>query len=115
MDRTQFIIATAIILFAVFLLGWCVSALLGRFSRVSSSEMDEVERLSQQLHDAEQARDRAISELETREAELTEQLSFTSSELRAAMDGLRESRSEIEELREYIERKLARNRSGDHA
>lgn len=108
MNRTEFIIATAIILFAVFLLGWLVSALLGRFSRVAPSEMDEVERLSQKLHDAEHARDRAILDLENREADLTARLSHTSSELRSAMDGLRESRAEIEELRDYIERKLAR-------
>ncbi|WP_312528616.1 hypothetical protein [Paracoccus sp. (in: a-proteobacteria)] len=110
MDRTQFIFATAIILFGVFLLGWCVSALLSRFSRVSSTEMDEVERLSQKLHETEQERDKAVAELETREAELTERLSFTASELRAAMDGLHDSRTEIEELRDYIERKLSRNR-----
>ncbi|MDN3712390.1 hypothetical protein QWZ10_12650 [Paracoccus cavernae] len=108
MNRTEFIIATAIILFAVFLLGWLVNALLSRFSRVAPSEMDEVEKLSQKLHDAEQARDRAILDLENREADLTARLSHTSSELRSAMDGLRESRAEIEELRDYIERKLAR-------
>ena len=112
MDRNQFIIAIAIILFAVFLLGWMVSSLIGRFSRVPPSAMDEVERLSQRLHDAELARDRAVSELEIRESELTGKLSHTAAELRAAMDGLRESRTEIEELRDYIERKLARNRSG---
>ncbi len=108
MNRTEFIIATAIILFAVFLLGWLVNALLSRFSRVAPSEMDEAEKLSQKLHDAEQARDRAILDLENREADLTARLSHTSSELRSAMDGLRESRAEIEELRDYIERKLAR-------
>ncbi|AGT07543.1 hypothetical protein [Paracoccus aminophilus] len=110
MDRTKFIIATAIILFAVFILGWLVSSLLARFSRVPVSEMDEVERLSQRLHDVESQRDRAVTELEMREAELTERLSHTSSELRSALDGLRDSRNEIEELRDYIERKLAKNR-----
>lgn len=110
MNRTEFIIATAIILFAVFLLGWLVSTLLGRFGHVPASEMDEVERLSQKLHDAEQARDKAVMDLESREADLTERLSHTSSELRSALDGLRDARAEIEELREYIERKLARNR-----
>lgn len=108
MDRSEFIIATAIILFAVFLLGWAVNGLLHRFSRVAPSDMDEVERLSQRLHTAEQERDRAVMDLEVREADLTEKLSTTSAELRAAMDGLRESRTEIEELRDYIERKLAR-------
>jgi prophage endopeptidase len=38
---------------------------------------------------------------------MTNQLSQTEAELRAAMDGLREARREAEELRSYIERQHA--------
>ena len=108
MNRTEFIIATAIILFAAFMLGWFASWLIHRLSRVTRAEMGELENMAQQLHDAEEARDLAISELEEREADLVTKLSTAEAELRAARDELRESQAEIEELRAYIDRKLGR-------
>jgi prophage endopeptidase len=45
--------------------------------------------------------------LQQREAEITNQLSQTEAELRAAMDGLRVARQEAEEMRAYIERQSA--------
>lgn len=60
--------------------------------------------MAKALHDAEETRDQAITYLQQREAELTNQLSQTEAELRAAMDGLRDARHEAEELRGYIER-----------
>jgi phage shock protein A len=104
MNRTQFIIVTAIILFVAFALGWFAYWLLHRFSRVSGAEMGEVERLAQELHDAEETRDQAITYLQQREAELTNQIAQAEAELRAAMEGLRDARQEAEELRSYIER-----------
>lgn len=108
MNRTEFIVATAIILFAAFMLGWFASWLIHRLSRVTRAEMGELENMAQQLHDAEEARDLAISELEEREADLVTKLSTAEAELRAARDELRESQAEIEELRAYIDRKLGR-------
>lgn len=104
MNRTEFIVVTAIILFVAFALGWFAYWLLHRFSRVSGAEMGELERMAQELHDAEEMRDQAITYLQQREAELTNQLAQTEAELRAAMDGLRDARHEAEELRGYIER-----------
>lgn len=104
MNRTEFILVTAAILFVAFALGWFVHWLLHRFSRVSGAEMGEVERLAQELHDAEETRDQAITYLQQREAELTNQIAQAEAELRAAMDGLRDARHEAEELRGYIER-----------
>ena len=49
-------------------------------------------------------RDQAIIYLQQREAEITNQLTQTEAELRAAMDGLRDDRREAEEMRTYIER-----------
>ncbi|OWU85457.1 hypothetical protein ATO6_00430 [Oceanicola sp. 22II-s10i] len=104
MNRTEFIIATAVILFVAFCLGWFAYWLIHRFTRVSKSDMGELEKMAQELHEAEEARDQAITYLQQREAELMNQLSQSEAELRAAMDGLREARHEAEELRAYIER-----------
>lgn len=103
MNRLQFIIAIAIILFVAFALGWLARWLVNRFSQVSSADLGEMEELARALHDAEETRDQAIAYLQQRENELTNQLSQTEAELRAAMDGLREARAESEELRRYIE------------
>lgn len=104
MNRTEFIIATAIILFVAFVLGWFASWLIHRFTRVTKADMGELDKMAQQLHEAEETRDQAITYLQQREAEMTNQLQQTEAELKAAMDGLREARHEAEELRSYIER-----------
>ena len=104
MNRTEFIIATAIILLLAFLMGWFTYWLVHRFTRVGGGDMAEMDRLAQSLHDAEEARDQAIAYLETREADLVSQLTQTEAELRAAMEGLRDARHEAEEMRTYIER-----------
>jgi septal ring factor EnvC (AmiA/AmiB activator) len=103
MDRPQFIIVTAIILFVAFCLGWFAHWLVHRFTRVSQADMDQLDKMSQELHEAEETRDQAITYLQQREAELTNQLAQTEAELSAAMDGLREARQEAEELRNYAE------------
>ena len=107
MNRLQFIIATAIVLFIAFCLGWFANWLIHRFTRVSKSDMGELEKMAQELHEAEETRDQAITYLQQREAELTNQLAQTEAELRAAMDGLRDARHEAEEMRAYIERQKA--------
>lgn len=104
MNRTEFIITTAIILFVAFSLGWFANWLIGRFTRVRPSDVGELERMSQDLHEAEETRDQAITYMQQREAELTNQLSQAEAELRAAMEGLRDARHEAEELRAQIER-----------
>ncbi|MEL7213602.1 hypothetical protein [Cognatishimia sp. MH4019] len=104
MNRTEFIIVTAIILFVAFCLGWFANWLIHRFTRVSRSDIGELDKMAQALHEAEETRDQAITYLQQREAEMTNQLSQTEAELRAAMDGLRDARQEAEEMRAYIER-----------
>ncbi|GGH54714.1 hypothetical protein GVY41_11315 [Frigidibacter albus] len=104
MNRTEFIIATAIILFVAFGLGWFASWLLHRLTRVTQAEMGELDQMAQALHEAEETRDQALAYLEQREQELVSQLNQTEAELRAAMEGLRDARQEAEELRSYIER-----------
>ncbi len=104
MNREEFIIATAIILFVAFVVGWWANWLVNRFLRVAQSEMSELDRMAQQLHETEEQRDQAISYFQQREAEMSNQLSQTEAELKAAMDGLRVARHEAEELRAYVER-----------
>ncbi len=107
MNRSEFIIATAVILFVAFCVGWFAHWLIYRFTRVSQSDMSELDKMAQQLHDAEETRDQAITYLQQREAEITNQLTQTEAELKAAMDGLRDARAEADELRAYIERQSA--------
>lgn len=104
MNRTDFILTTAAVLFVAFMLGWFANWLVHRFTRVSASDMGELDRMSQELHEAEETRDQAITYLQQREAELTKQLTQTEAELQAAMDGLRHARREAEELRGFVER-----------
>jgi prophage endopeptidase len=103
-NRTEFIVATAVILFVAFSLGWFANWLIHRFTRVSKADMGELEKMAQELHEAEETRDQAITYMQQREAELSNQLAQTEAELSATMEGLREARHEAEEMRAYIER-----------
>ncbi len=109
MNRTEFIITTAVILFVAFCVGWFANWLVHRFTRVSQSDIGELEKMSQSLHDAEELRDQAITYLQTRETEMASQLLQTEAELRAAMEGLRDARTEAEELRTYVEKQKSTN------
>lgn len=104
MNRSEFVAATAIILFAAFVLGWFACWLLGRLTRPGQSEIGELHGLAAALQDAEVRRDAAEARLAEREAAMA----GSEAELRATMEALRDARSEVEELRDYIERALAR-------
>jgi ribonuclease HI len=103
MNRPEFIVAIAVILFLAFALGWFASWLVYRFSRVTTSDIAELEALAKALHDAEEQRDEAITYLQYRETELATQLAQTEAELQTAMDGLREARQDASELRRYVD------------
>ena len=104
MNRTEFIIAITIILIIAFALGWFANWLVHRLTRVSDADVNELESLAASLHEAEELRDQAITYIEQRESELTTQLSQSEAELRAAMEGLREARSENDHLRSKLEK-----------
>lgn len=108
MNRSEFIVATAIMLLVAFALGWFAYWLVNRFTRVTRSEMGELEAMAQALHEAEEVRDQAIAYIHDREAELQGQLAQAEAELRAAMEGLREARREAEELRAALDRARGR-------
>ena len=103
MNRTEFVLTTAIILFIAFLLGWFAHWTIHRFGRVGRGDTGELDRMAQALHEAEEARDQAIASLRQREAEMTSQRNQTEAELAAAMEALRNARAEAEELRTSIE------------
>ncbi|QMU59501.1 MAG: hypothetical protein GKR98_15720 [Boseongicola sp.] len=104
MNGTEFILATAAILFVAFMSGWFAHWLISRITRVTRSDMDDLDLMAQELHQAEDARDQAVTYMQQREAELSNKLSQTEAELGAAMDGLRAARTETEDLRSHIER-----------
>ncbi len=104
MNGAEFIAATAAILFMAFLAGWFTHWLISRITRVTRSDMDDLDKMAQELHQAEEAHDQATAFFEQQEAKLTNKLRETEAELEAAMDGLRTSRAEAEELRTYVER-----------
>ncbi len=104
MSSAQFVMATAIMLFVAFCIGWFANWLVHRFSRVAADDVAQLDRMSQELHEAEETRDQAINYLQQREAELNNQLAQTEAELRAAMEGLRDARQEAEEMRAKLER-----------
>ena len=51
MTRTEFIIATAIVLFVAFCTGWFANWLIHRFTRVARSDVEELEKMAQELLD----------------------------------------------------------------
>ncbi|MGS4945294.1 hypothetical protein ACVDG3_07430 [Meridianimarinicoccus sp. RP-17] len=104
MDRSELVIATAILLFGAFLLGFLTHWLVSRLSHVSKSDLSELEAMAEALHDAEEARDAALAERIAVETRLGAQLTQAEAELRAAMDGLREARHDSEALRAELRR-----------
>lgn len=104
MDRSTLIVATTVILFVAFAMGWFARWLTTRLSPIENGRIDEVDRLAQALHEAEEIRDAAIVYGEERERELMSQQAQTDAELRAVMESLGESRAEVEEMQAEIER-----------
>jgi septal ring factor EnvC (AmiA/AmiB activator) len=103
MNGTEFVAATAAILFAAFLTGWFAHWLISRLTRTTRTGMDDLDQMAQDMHRAEEERDQAVAYYQNRESELTSKIAQTEAELHAAMDGLRAARHEAEELRAYLD------------
>ena len=95
MNREEFIISAAIVLFFAFLLGWLSRWLLQRLNMVSEKDLNELNKISAALHEAEQNNEQSRN----RQLELNKKISQLEAELAAAMDGLRFARLETEDLR----------------
>ena len=98
MNREEFIISAAIVLFLAFLLGWLSRWLLQRLNMVSEKDLKDLNKISAALLEAEEA----IEKAKSRELELNKKISQLEAELKAAMDGLRAARLETEELKSSL-------------
>ena len=98
MNREEFIISAAILLFLTFLLGWVSSWLLQRLNTVSEKDLKDLKNISAALLEAEEGNEKA----KNREIELNKKISQLEAELEAAMDGLRTARLETEELKSSL-------------
>ena len=98
MNREEFIISAAIVLFLAFLLGWLSRWLLQRLNMVSEKDLKDLNNISAALLEAEEANEKAKS----RESELNKKILQLEAELKAAMDGLRAARLETEELKSSL-------------
>jgi len=103
MNRMQFVLVTALVLFVAFALGWFANWLIHRFTRVRQQDLGELDKMAQALHEAEEIRDQAIEYVETRERDLTARVRQLEHELSVAMEGLREARAEADHYRRLSE------------
>ena len=94
MNREEFIISAAVVLFLAFLLGWPSRWFLQRLNMVSEEDLKDLNKISAALLEAEKGNEKARN----RELELNKKISQLEAELEAAMDGLRAARLETEEL-----------------
>src|SRR6056297_2387935 len=102
MNRMQFVLVTALVLFVAFALGWFTNWLIHRFTRVRQQDLGELDKMAQALHEAEEIRDQAINYVETRERDLTARIQQLEAEVDSAMSGLREARAETEYYRSQL-------------
>ena len=98
MNREEFIISAAIVLFLTFLLGWLSRWLIQRLNMVSEKDLKDLNKISAALLEAEEDNEKA----KNRELELNKKISQLEAELEAAMDGLRAVRLETEELKSSL-------------
>ncbi|MEM6618667.1 MAG: hypothetical protein AAF631_05125 [Pseudomonadota bacterium] len=107
MDRTELVIVIALAFFLTFLAGWVLRWAYGRLNAVNSVNVTEIDDLANRLHEAEEARDQAMTYIQQREWELTNQLTQTEAELKAAMEGLGNARREVGELQAQLDTLVA--------
>ena len=98
MNREEFIISAAIVLFLTFLLGWLSRWLLQRLNMASEKDLNDLNKISAALLEAEEDNEKA----KNRELDLNKKISQLEAELEAAMDGLRAARLETEELKSSL-------------
>jgi len=98
MNREEFIVSAAIVLFLTFLLGWLSRWLIQRVNMVSEKDLKDLNKISTALLEAEQDNKKA----KNREIDLNKKILQLEAELEAAMDGLRAARLETEDLKSSL-------------
>ena len=105
MNREEFIVSAAIVLFLTFLLGWLSRWLIQRLNMVSEKDLKDLNKISAALLEAEEDNEKA----KNREIDLNKKILQLEAELEAAMDGLRAARLETEELKSSLIEKKQQN------
>ena len=98
MNREEFIVSAAIVLFLTFLLGWLSHWLIQRLNMISEKDLKDLNKISTALLEAEQDNEKA----KNREIDLNKKILQLEAELEAAMDGLRAARLETEDLKSSL-------------
>ena len=98
MNREEFIVSAAIVLFLTFLLGWLSRWLIQRVNMVSEKDLKDLNKISTALLEVEQDNKKA----KNREIDLNKKILQLEAELEAAMDGLRAARLETEDLKSSL-------------
>ena len=98
MNREEFIVSAAIVLFLTFLLGWLSRWLIQRLNMVSEKDLKDLNKISTALLEVEQDNKKA----KNREIDLNKKILQLEAELEAAMDGLRAARLETEDLKSSL-------------
>jgi|TARA_B110000977_G_scaffold83750_1_gene111879 hypothetical protein len=99
MNSDELIGVLALAFFLSFILGWVLRWGYSGFNKINSSDMAEIDDLTNRLYEMEKAKDTAETQLKEREWELSNRISQTEAELAAAMEGLGAARREAEETR----------------
>lgn len=92
MERTEVIVAVMVLLFGAYLLGFLTHWAVTRLTRVSDAELNQLDRMAEDLHRAEESRDAVQREIGELRGDLV-----------AMRDALLAERAEADELRRYIE------------
>lgn len=103
MDRTEFVVAVAVLVFGAFLLGFLTHWLVTRLSRVSDAELGQIESMATDLHQAEEDRDTEREARHQLQLQMRTELGEMKSELAITREALAISRREADELRAYME------------
>ncbi|MBC6442718.1 MAG: hypothetical protein GDA53_06285 [Rhodobacteraceae bacterium] len=103
MNRTELVIIISVAFFLTFLAGWVLRWAYGRMHAMNSGNRTEIDALANRLHEAEKARDEAMTYTRQRERDLANQLAQTEAELKAAMEGLGDARRQVGELHARVE------------
>ena len=95
MNSDELIGVLALAFFLSFILGWVLRWGYSGF-KINSSDMGEIDDLTNRLYEMEHSKDVIETQLKEREWELTNKISQLEAELAAAMEGLGAARREAE-------------------
>ena len=96
MNSDELIGVLALAFFLSFILGWVLRWGYSGFNKINSSDMGEIDDLTNRLYEMEHSKDVIETQHKEREWELTNKISQLEAELAAAMEGLGAARREAE-------------------